>query len=416
METSLVFTPIQELDEVPSPPDQAPGIVVLDSGLAAGHPVLDPAVGDSQSFVAGASPADRHGHGTFVAGIALYDDVAAHLQNRRFEPRLRLFSGRVLDDQNAADPQLIENRVEQAVRHFREECDCRVFNLSYGDLNKPYQGRHVSGLAVTLDALSRELDVLFVVPTGNFDGDEAGPSDWRGECPGCLTAPGAALIDPAPALNALTVGSLARNGQNPRWPDDPAYQPVARTDQPSPFTRHGPSVNGAIKPDLVDYGGNWMIDARTGGGLAAGRQGVGELSTNGSFTTQNPFREDSGTSFSAPKVAHAAARILGEIPEAGVDLCRALLVAHARTPPACSDLLPDDEAIRNVTGYGFVDRSALHRSAEDCVTLWAQQQTAAQLQRRSLAAYLSPTAPATNSPLNSYPAGFVRRTGISAVF
>ncbi len=416
METSLVFTPIQELDDVPSPPDQAPGIVVLDSGLAAGHPVLGPAVGDSQSFVAGASPADRHGHGTFVAGIALYDDVAAHLQNRRFEPRLRLFSGRVLDDQNAADPQLIENRVEQAVRHFREECDCRVFNLSYGDLNKPYQGRHVSGLAVTLDALSRELDVLFVVPTGNFDGDEAGPSDWRGEYPGCLTAPGAALIDPAPALNALTVGSLARNEQNPRWPDDPAHQPVARTDQPSPFTRHGPSVNGAIKPDLVDYGGNWMIDARTGGGLAAGRQGVGELSTNGSFATQNPFREDSGTSFSAPKVAHAAARILGEIPEAGVDLCRALLVAHARTPPACSDLLPDDEAIRNVTGYGFVDRSALYRSAEDCVTLWAQQQTAAQLQRRSLAAYLSPTAPATNSPLNSYPAGFVRRTGISAVF
>ena len=373
LETSLVFTPIQELDEVPSPPDQAPGIVVLDTGLAAGHPVLAPAVGDSQSFVAGASPADQHGHGTFVAGIALYDDVAASLQNRRFEPRLRLFSGRVLDDQNAADPQLIENQVEQAVRYFREEYGCRVFNLSYGDLNKPYQGRHVSGLAVTLDALSRELDVLFVVPTGNFQGDEEGPSDWRGEYPDYLTAPSTTLIDPAPALNALTVGSLARNEQNPRWPSDPAYQPVARTDQPSPFTRHGPSVNEAIKPDLVDYGGNWIIDARTGGGVVSGHQGVGELSTNSLFATHNPFREDSGTSFSAPRVAHAAARILGEIPEAGVDLCRALLVAHARTPQACRDLLADDEAIRNVTGYGFVDRSALFRSVEDCVTLWAQE-------------------------------------------
>jgi len=373
LETSLAFTPIQELDEVPSPPDQAPGIVVLDSGLAAGHPVLAPAVGDSQSFVAGAPPADQHGHGTFVAGIALYDDVAARLQNRRFEPKLRLFSGRILDDQNAADPQLIENQVERAVRYFREEYGCRVFNLSYGDLNKPYQGRHVSGLAVTLDALSRELDVLFVVPTGNFEGDEEGPSDWRGEYPDYLTAPGATLIDPAPALNALTVGSLARNELNPRWPDDPAYQPVARTDQPSPFTRHGPSVNGAIKPDLVDYGGNWIIDARADGGLVAGRQGVGELSTNSSFATQNPFREDSGTSFSAPRIAHAAARILGEIPDAGVDLCRALLVAHARTPPACSDLLADDEAIRNVAGYGYVDRSALYRSMEDCVTLWARE-------------------------------------------
>ncbi len=373
METSLVFTPIQELDDVPSPPDQAPGIVVLDSGLAAGHPVLAPAVGDSQSFVAGASPADQHGHGTFVAGIALYDDVAACLQNRRFEPKLRLFSGRILNDQSAADPLLIENQVGQAVRYFREEYGCRVFNLSYGDLNKPYQGRHVSGLAVTLDALSRELDVLFVVPTGNFKGDEEGPSDWRGEYPCYLSAPGATLIDPAPALNALTVGSLARNELNPRWPGDPAYQPVARTDQPSPFTRHGPSVNDAIKPDLVDYGGNWMIDARTDGGLAAGRQGLGELSTNSSFATQNPFREDSGTSFSAPRVAHAAARILGEIPEVGVDLCRALLVAHASTPQACRDLLADDGTIRNVTGYGLVDRSALYRSVEDCVTLWARE-------------------------------------------
>ena len=119
LEKSLVFTPIQELDEIPGPPDQAPGIVVLDTGLAAGHPVLDPAVGDSQSFGAGESPADQHGHGTFVAGIALYDDVAENLLDRRFEPRLRLFSGRILDDQNAADPQLIENQVERAVRYFR---------------------------------------------------------------------------------------------------------------------------------------------------------------------------------------------------------------------------------------------------------------------------------------------------------
>ena len=373
LETSLVFTPIQDLDEVPNPPDQAPGIVVLDSGLAAGHPVLAPAVGDSQSFVDGASAADEHGHGTFVAGIALYDDIESCLQNRLFDPRLRLFSGRVLDDRNAADPELIENQVDRAVRYFKDEYGCRVFNLSYGDLNKPYQGRHVSGLAVTLDALSRELDVLFVVPTGNYEGDEEGPSDWRAEYPDYLTAPSTTLIDPATALNALTVGGLARNERNARWRNDPAYQPVARTDQPSPFTRHGPSVNNAIKPDLVDYGGNWMIDARTGGGLTAGRQGVGELSLNHQFATQNPFAEDSGTSFSAPRVAHAGARVLGELPEAGVDLCRALLVAHARTPQACSDVLPDDEAIRNVTGYGFVDRSALYRSLEDCVTLWAQE-------------------------------------------
>ena len=373
IERMLMSTDIRELDEVPNPAEDAPGIAVLDTGLATGHPVLAPAVGDAQSFLTGAAPADEHGHGTFVSGIALYDDVAECLSSGRFIPQFRLYSGRILDERNEGDPSLIENQVENAVRYFLENYGCRVFNLSYGDLNKPYRGRHVSGLAVTLDALSRELGVLFIVPTGNYGGDDNGPNDWRNEYPGYLTDESATLLDPAPALNALTVGSLARHERNERWPNDPAYQPIARTDQPSPYTRHGPSVNGAIKPDLVDYGGNQMVDVRAGGILVAGHQGVGEFSVSRDFAAGRPFAEDSGTSFAAPRVANAAAQVFAEMPDVSVDLCRALLVSQARTPGACVDLLSDADTIRNVTGYGLVDRSTLCRSLEDCVTLWAEE-------------------------------------------
>lgn len=374
LERELLFADVQQLEEVPSPPDDAPGIVVLDTGLAAGHPVLEPAVGDVQSYLPGASAADEHGHGTFVSGIALFDDVARCLENRRFVPQLRLFSGRVLDERNEGDSDLIHNQVEKAVRYFVDNYDCRVFNLSYGDHNKPYQGRHVSGLAATLDSLSRELDVLFVVPTGNYEGDEHGPNDWLAEYPEYLTGESSVLLDPAPALNALTVGSLARYERNERWPEDPGYRPVARSDQPSPFTRHGPSVSGAIKPDLVDYGGNTIIDVRAGADPMRGQLGTGELSTSRNFATGRPFAEDSGTSFAAPRVANAAANILAELPSASVDLCRALMVAHARTPEACADLFAgNDDDLRNVTGYGLVDRSAVYRSLEDCVSLWAEE-------------------------------------------
>ena len=374
LERELVLADVQQLDEVPSPPEDAPGIVVLDTGLAAGHPVLGPAVGDAQSFLSGASAADEHGHGTFVSGIALYGEVADSLRSGRFVSNLRLFSGRVLNERNEGDSDLIHNQIERAVRYFAEHYGCRVFNLSYGDENKPYQGRHVSGLAATLDSLSRELDVLFVVPTGNYDGEEHGPNNWLAEYPDYLTGPSSVLLDPAPALNALTVGSLARHERNERWPSDPAYRPVARSDQPSPFTRHGPSVSGAIKPDLVDYGGNMMIDGRAGGNPMRGQLGAGELSTSSNFATGRPFAEDSGTSYAAPRVANAAANILAELPSASVDLCRALLVAHARTPIACADLFAgNDDALRDVTGYGLVDRSALYRSFEDCVTLWAEE-------------------------------------------
>lgn len=194
LEQSLVLQDVQELPDVPAPPASAPGVVVLDTGLVTGHPLLAPAVGDSQSFLDGAPPADEHGHGTFVSGIALYDDVVRLQQGGRFVPELRLFSGRVLDDRNEGDPSLIENQVERAVRYFVEAYGCRVFNLSYGNPYRPYRGRHVAGLAVTLDALSRELDVLFVVPTGNYEGGDEGPDNWREDYPGYLKDEAASVM------------------------------------------------------------------------------------------------------------------------------------------------------------------------------------------------------------------------------
>ena len=380
LDVTLIRAAVQELDEVPGPPNDSPGVVVLDSGVVTGHPVLAPAVGDAQSFLPGFSAADEHGHGTLVSGIALYGDVAECLRSRRFVPQLRLFSGRVLDQHNEGDARFMENRVEQAVRYFVDNYGCRVFNLSYGDRNKPYRGGRVAGLAVTLDALSRELDVIFVVPTGNYVGSDGDPDDWLADYPAYLSGDDTRLLDPAPALSALTVGSLARmerSTQAVRYPDDPSYRPVAQADQPSPFTRRGPSVNGAIKPDLVDYGGNLAVDARTDRGPMVGQSGVGELSTSREFASGLPFAEESGTSFAAPRVAHMATCILSELPDTGANLCRALLVAHARTPAACADLFADDEdVLRAITGYGLVDRSALYRSVENCVTLCAEESIA----------------------------------------
>ena len=369
LERSLVYTDIQGVADVPAPPDNAPGVAVLDTGLATGHPLLAPAVGDSQSFLNGVPAADNHGHGTTVAGIALYDDVANRARQGAFVPALRLFSGRVLDDDNRGDPGLIENKVERAVRYFVSTYGCRVFCLTYANPDRVYRGRHVSGLAVTLDSLSRELDVVFVVPTGNY---VAGPDNWREDYPTYLAGQDARLLDPAPALNALTVGSLARHDRHERWPEDPGYRAIARAGQPSPFTRCGPSVNGAIKPELVDYGGNWVAETRAGEHVQRRVPGAGELSISHEFATGRPFAEVCGTSFAAPRVANAAARVFADFPDGSVDLCRALLVAHARTPEHCAALFASDKGtLRNATGYGRLDRSALYRSLDDRITLWA---------------------------------------------
>ncbi len=373
LDLRVLSTDIQNIPPVPSPPEDAPGIAVLDSGLATGHPLLAPAVGDAASFLPGHGPDDEHGHGTHVAGLALYGDVQETLESGAFVPELRLFSGRVLDRNNENETGFVENQVAEAVRYFQGQYGCRVFNLSFGDRNKPYLGGHVRGLALTLDTMSRELGVLFVVSTGNVSGSQLTGLAWKDGYPGYLSSADWALIDPATALNALTVGSIARfdkSRASGRHPEDPSEVPLARRDQPSPFSRHGPSVRGAVKPEVVAYGGNWALNTRNAANYLV-TQGLGEVSTNLGFTGGNLLAADSGTSFAAPHVAHLAARILVERPDAPPELLRALLLAHANVPPATTDLIPEPDTCRSVAGYGQIDRLALLRSLENDVSLVA---------------------------------------------
>ncbi len=371
LELGIMQLDIHEVGQS-APPGEAPLVAVLDSGIAEGHPLLAPALGDAQGFLLPDKAShDDDGHGTVVAGIALYGDVEACAQAKEFIPQLRLLSGRVLDHKAGSDARFIENIVDEAVRYFHENYGCRVFNLSYGNLNKPYLGGRVGGLAYTLDRLARELDVLFVVPTGNFLDI---PADWlKNEYPHYLFKDEARLIDPATALNALTVGSLARWDRSVkawRWPTDLPEKPIAQRDQPSSFTRCGCSVKGAIKPELVAYGGNQAIDPR---GRNVSDRWLGELSTDKDFAEGRLLSERAGTSFAAPHIAHAAARLLAEVPNASMNLLRALLIANGRIPAASHDLFRGEEdQLAQVVGYGMVDVSNLYRSTEEQVILFSE--------------------------------------------
>jgi hypothetical protein len=177
----VLLTDINRIPEPAQPVDDAPAIAVLDSGLASAHPLLAGSVGDAQGYLAPArQPHDNppHWHGTFVSGLALYGDFSECLRQGRFVPQLRLFSGKVFEDDGSDQTEFVEKAVDEAVRDLHEQYGCRIFNLSYGDYNKVYDGRHVRGLGYTLDRLTRELGVLFVVPTGNHDPAEL-PRDLR---------------------------------------------------------------------------------------------------------------------------------------------------------------------------------------------------------------------------------------------
>ncbi len=374
---NLIPAPLQ-------PPEGAPAVTVLDAGLTSGHPLLSSAVGDAQGYL---QPA-RHSHdnnpnwhGTFVSGLALYGDVEEQIRQGRFVPQLRLFSGKVFEDDGKDQTEFVEKAVDEAVRDLHVQYGCRVFNLSYGDRNKVYDGRRLRGLAYTLDKLTRELDVLFVVPTGNLLIEEL-PRDPRGSYPSYLLNENARLIDPAPALSTLTVGGLARHTATrdaQRHPSTIEDVPIAQEDQPFPLGRSGFSIGGAVKPDVVEHAGNLAVTHVAGGTRHAG---LGIVSTCGDFASGRPFSEDMGTSCAAPQIAHRAARLLGEVPNASANLLRALLGAHARWPKACVELLnaagdaEGKKRLLQLIGFGRVDSDALYRSVDQAVTLLAEDRIA----------------------------------------
>lgn len=366
----------------PEPPEaDAPRIAVLDAGLVTGQPLLAPAVGHAQGYVLpNRSPDDADPwHGTSVAGLALYGDIEATIAAGEFTPSLFLVSGRVFNHDGNDQTEFVENAVDRAVRDLNAEFGCRVFNLSYGDLNKVYDGGHVRGLAYTLDRLSRELGVLFVVSTGNLA--QAGlPDDPRASFPDYLLEDHARLVDPATALNAVTVGGIARHEatrghqQRPELIED---HPIARTGHPFPMTRSGPSINSAIKPDFVEHAGNLAVARLTG---ATVYRGLGVVTTNGGFANGHAFREEVGTSFAAPAVAHRAAKLLRRVPEASHNLLRALLGAHAEWPaPSVPLLNPNDNAegrekLLRLVGYGCINDGALEQSLDNVVSLICDEQ------------------------------------------
>ncbi|MDD2037498.1 S8 family peptidase [Pseudomonas putida] len=383
--------------DIPQPAPDAARICILDSGINTNHPLLRSAIAESESFVEDQDASDEVGHGTAVAGIALYGDVEACDRSNYWRPEFWLYNGKVMrkcpDTQNPIyDEHTVEATLTEAVEYF-VGLGCRIFNLSLGNSNAPYDGNHVRGLAYILDVLARKHNVLFVVSTGNFMGssDPAVPiNSWREEYPEYLLHESSVIIDPAPAMNVLTVGSIARHDatvDSQRYPEIHQLAP-SNENQPSPFTRHGPSVKGALKPELVAHGGNlacpvhfrnsqWKTEMR----------GLGVLTLNYQFQGNTLFKEICGTSFSAPYITYLAGRLLNEYPDASANLLRAMLVNHASLPSEVETTFPDEmrkgykgnkatynrEISRDVAGYGQVNESDLFRSSDHCVVLMCEE-------------------------------------------
>ena len=345
---------------------------ILDDGVTTGHPLLSGLVRATYEFPDSYRWAGHGPHGTMVAGLAAYGDFESVISERGDELPVAapLIIGRILEpDHDASDAWITRFpetstphvTIEEAIRTLHQNEGVRVFCLAVAD-PAPFEGPHVEVLTETIDRTARELGVVVVLPTGNagtsLRGEMRDGSHALHDYPFYATAPEHRVAEPGPAALAVTVGSVAQSDgpATPGTPDattDVRTRAIAKRHELSPFSRAGPGVGGAVKPDVVHFGGNWAWTEHDT--VAPRNAGLSSVSLNSEVSqTGRLFAVGSGTSFAVPRVAKLAASVWSRYPDASPNLVRALIGSSASHVQEAVEGLRHSEKF-TALGYGLPD-------------------------------------------------------------
>lgn len=315
-----------------APDAGSPSVCVIDSGIQENHKLLSKAVLDllSVSFVPGehdttSDQVGNGGHGTKVAGAVLFGNNIP--EEGDYQLPCFIYNARVLDRGNGLPKELFPPKLMKDVNG--KFSNANVYNLSI-TAKVPCRQIHMSQWAASLDQIAHEKDKLFVVSAGNVKDD-----NWHLNNPGIknhlqagraypqyLLESSCRIADPAQSAFSLTVGSVCLD----RYEDEDRIS-FGDKDEVSSFSRAGFGMWGAIKPEVVEYGGDWIrerkgenftVENKTSSKVVkAGAGGVGY---------------DIGTSFAAPKVSHIAAHLMRLFPNESTLFHKALIIQSARHP------------------------------------------------------------------------------------
>ncbi|MBB4402914.1 MULTISPECIES: S8 family peptidase [Rhizobium/Agrobacterium group] len=350
-------------------------ITLLDRGVTRAHPLIQPALSAADRHAAEAAwdVNDFVGHGTQLAGLALFGDLSTALQTTLpITIGHRLESAKIIPDAGHNPHHLLGTVTRKGINAAEAAAvRRRTFCLaSTTEDDTPHDGAptswssEIDQLASGASGLQRRQRLILV---------SAGNSDQNAFTGGNYLAvsdhPDNELESPAQAWNAISVGAFTQKVTLP--PEEPGVCVAPLGDlAPSSRTASWQSY-WPIKPDVVYEGGNWFMH---GAPPPMKHPALAPLTTHHQYPAQ-AFTTCGETSAATALASRDITALWSDYPELWPETVRAIFVSSARWTNRMLSHVPQQPSKTDLGilfrryGYGVPDMDRARRSASNALTL-----------------------------------------------
>lgn len=349
-------------------------VTLLDTGVSRAHPLIAPALVAADRHAA--NPAwgveDTKGHGTQLAGLALFGDLTPTLQNMQpVKIGHRLESVKLLPDAGVNPHHMLGVITRRAIDAVEVTARRRTFTMAATtDDDTPHDGAPTSWSS-EVDQLAAGVSGktntrrLILISAGNTDNFRFGAGNYLSYCDHDDNE----IQSPAQSWNPLCIGAYT---EKTMLPVEEALTPLAPFGDLSPSSRTASwSSQWPLKPDVVLEGGNWA----SGAAPPPLRHGWLSLLTTHHTYPQRSFCFSHDTSAATALAAKQVTELWSDYPTLWPETIRGLYVASARWTAQMKSHLPakpnksDFAQLFMRYGFGVPDLERARRSASNALTL-----------------------------------------------
>jgi hypothetical protein len=360
------------------PVDGAPYVCLLDTGINCGHPLLAAVThdDDTHSYDPNWGAADGLGHGTPMAGLAIYGDLAEALGGGQdVQLTHRIESVKLINEATPIAKELYGAVTRECVSRLEVRPGrTRVYCMAVTTSDDRDRGRP-SSWSAAIDALTSGFHDgerrLMIVAAGNTLSTERRnyPSSNHTD----------SVHDPAQAWNAITVGGCTDKAIIDQI-KYAGWQPLAPAGDLSPCSCTSVTWSDTkwpIKPDVVMEAGNMALHGDYPDPDYID-DALSLLSTPHDFAINKPLVTFGDTSAATALISRLAGMVWAKYPRLTPEAVRALIIHSASWTPGMRRRCTDADGILDLNtlvrchGYGVADLRRLLSSADNSLTLIAQ--------------------------------------------